>query len=106
MLEAQAPALGEMAPPSAKALKKVKSKKAPLNSHGPIPKPVKLVHRKSGKVKPQAYLLAGGRFLCGQSSTRTSSYLQNVQTLLMKIENNEVGNVEAAKKWLRERLLV
>ena len=95
-----------MAPPSAKALKKVKSKNAPRNSHGPISKPVKLVPRKSGKVKPQAYLLAGGRYLCGQSSTRTSSYLQDVKALLMKIENKEVGNVEAAKKWLRERLVV
>lgn len=68
-----------------------------------IPRPIRMVHRKSGKAKPEAYLLAGGKYLAGQSSARTSKYFEDVQELKVKIEANEVVFVQAARAWLRTR---
>lgn len=92
--------LGETAPTTAKNTKK--KQRRPLDLHKPILLPLKLVHRQSGKTKPEAYLLSGGnKYVAGQSSASNSSYLEDMKALKAKIEANEIGSAMAARLWLK-----
>eukprot|EP00959_Pyramimonas_sp_CCMP1952_P160034 3347301-Pyramimonas_sp.AAC.1 len=91
---------------SAKKQSPTSKKKVGLDPKACIPMPISIVHRKtSEKAKlPEAYLMAGGKFLAAQSSAKCASYLENAKELKIKIEAKEVRAPEAAKKWLEDKL--
>lgn len=66
-----------------------------------IDMPIKLVHRQNGKTKPEAYLLAGGKYLAGLSYRKNANYLEDAKALKIKIEAKEVATVESARAFLK-----
>ena len=59
--------------------------------------PIQVVHRKRGKATPEAYLMAGGKYLIRQSSVKTPNYLEDIKALKLKIEAKHIITLEMAQ---------